>query len=134
MGRRPFAGLLCALLACSSGAGAVGTTKVAPGTWGGEHLILEVTAQGAQFEFDCAQGRLDGPLVVDARGALDQKGTFTPEHGGPVRRDEETPKSDARYAGRIDGDTMTLTVSRAGAEVGSFSLKRGARPPLRKCR
>jgi hypothetical protein len=62
------------------------------------------------------------------------EGTFSPEHGGSVRRNETPVQSDARYMGQIVGTTMTLKVIRAETDLGSFTLMRGARPRLKKCR
>jgi hypothetical protein len=107
---------------------------VATGTWGGEHLVLEVSDKGAEAEFDCAHGQITEPIALDQRGDFDAAGTFTPEHGGPVRRGEVPPAAPARYSGHVDGDTMTLKVFRDKEEVGTFTLTRGNRPLLMKCR
>src|SRR5438874_8549559 len=104
------------------------------GTWGGEHVILDVSKNGAVLEFDCAHGQIDQPLILDKKGRFDVRGTFTPEHGGPVRRDEITPSSAARYSGQVKGDVMTLKVVGGGVDVGIFTLNRGTHPLLRKCR
>ena len=104
------------------------------GTWGGEHVILDVSKNGAVLEFDCAHGQIDQPLILDKKGRFAARGTFTPEHGGPVRRDEITPSSAARYSGEVKGDVMTLKVVGGGVDVGIFTLNRGAHPLLRKCR
>ena len=106
----------------------------AVGTWGGEHVILDVSKHGAVLEFDCAHGQIDQPLILDKKGRFAVRGTFTPEHGGPVRRDEITPSSAARYSGQVKGDVMTLKVVGGGVDVGIFTLNRGAHPLLRKCR
>jgi len=123
-----------ALIWCIYGAMADAPRPIAPGTWGGLHAVLEVSDKGAEIEFDCAHGRVDGPLAVDAHGAFDLPGTFTPEHGGPVRRDEQPPKLEARYTGRVEGKAMTLTVFREGKEIGSFTLTQGSPGRLWKCR
>src|SRR5438045_2227302 len=104
------------------------------GTWGGEHVILEVSKNGAVLEFDCAHGQIDQPLILDKKGRFAVRGTFTPEHGGPVRRDEITPSSAARYSGQVKGDAMTLKIVGGGVDVGIFTLNRGDHPLLRKCR
>jgi hypothetical protein len=53
-----------------------------------------------------------------------------------VRQDENPQAASARYFGRVEGDTMTLTVT-AGKEkekVGDYTLTRGSRSNLTKCR
>src|SRR5215831_18349480 len=61
------------------------TDKPAKGTWGGEHIQAEITDDGAQFEFDCANGAITKPIVLDNRGRFNLTGTFASEHPGPVR-------------------------------------------------
>ena len=106
---------------------------VANGAWGGEHIILQVSEKGADVEFDCAHGQVTQQITLDKHGDFDAGGTFTPEHGGPVRRDENTPSASARYSGHVDGDTMSLTVTLGTEKVGTYTLVRGSRPRLTKC-
>jgi hypothetical protein len=108
--------------------------SVVTGAWGGEHMILEISARDADVEFDCAHGEVAQPITLDKQGDFDVAGTFTPEHGGPVRRDEETPSASARYSGHVDGDSMRLKVTVGKETMGVFTLTRGSRPILRKCR
>jgi hypothetical protein len=115
----------------------VSKSKVlAPGRWSGEHVTMLVTAKGVELEFDCAAGQITKPIVLDNRGKFRVAGTFAPEHGGPVQRDESSPTSNARYSGEISGESMVLTVTPAsgGAPIGSFNLTKGAEPSLMKCR
>jgi hypothetical protein len=101
--------------------------------WGGRGAILQLTDAGADIEFDCAIGRMDGHVPLAANGRFDLPGTFTPQHAGPVR-DTDPHASDVRYLGVIEGDQLTLTVRKGHQTLGEFVLKRGMRPPLRKCR
>src|SRR5437588_11373442 len=66
---------------------------IATGTWGGEHVRMEVTKTGAEIEFDCAHGQTTEPIALDKRGNFDAPGTFTPEHGRPILRDEAPPSN-----------------------------------------
>ena len=106
---------------------------IAPGTWGGEHILLTISASGGTLEFDCAAGQIRQPIAVDRNGNFDMAGTFTPQHGGPVRKDESTFSHPARYSGHVDGDTMSLKVVREQQEIGKFILTRGAPPKLTRC-
>jgi hypothetical protein len=72
-----------------------------PNVWGGPGAILEANDAGAQLEFDCARGRIDGRLPLDTNDRFDQ---------------------------------LTLTVRKGDQTVATFTLRRGMRPPLRKCR
>jgi|SRR5437588_6615926 len=107
---------------------------IATGTWGGEHVRVEVSKTGAEVEFDCAHGQITQPIALDKRGNFDVSGTFTPEHGGPIRRDETPPSNPARYSGHATGDTMDLAVTREKENLGSFTLTRGSQGTLMKCR
>jgi hypothetical protein len=111
----------------------MGETK---GTWGGEHIALEVTEDGGRVEYDCAHGTIDQRIVTDAEGCFELRGTHVRERGGPVRRDDPVDSHPAIYKGRIEGDTMTLTVeeSDTGESVGTFTLKLGREPHVVKCR
>jgi hypothetical protein len=109
-------------------------SAVATGLWGGEHIVLEVSEKGADAEFDCAHGQVTQPITLDKHGDFDVAGTFTPEHGGPVRRDENVLPASARYSGHVDGDTMSLTITLGKEKVGIFTLIRGSRPKITKCR
>src|SRR5829696_3878561 len=55
------------------------------GTWGGAHVQMDVSGEGARLEFDCAHGATDGPLALGNDGRFDLKGYFVVERGGPVR-------------------------------------------------
>src|SRR6185503_15761872 len=128
-------GLMVAAIACSSPIGP--EDRLPTGTWGGEHVALEVTAEAGRLEYDCAHGDLGEPLVVDRSGRFDVTGTHTPEHGGPVREDEKLASHPARYVGRVDGNRMTLTVTvtvtNAAETLGTFTLTRGEAGRLLKC-
>ena len=109
--------------------------RVALGLWGGEHVRMVVSGVGARLEYDCASGTIDQPMILDARGGFDVKGSYTLDRGGP-RRQEQVPVGRARYAGRVDGDMMRLTVTLATSKepVGAFALTRDQDALLTKCR
>jgi hypothetical protein len=113
---------------------APGSRSVPSGVWGGEHVVLQVSEKGADVEFDCAHGQITQALTTDEHGDFEATGTFTPEHGGPVRRDETRPISSARYTGYVGGEGMTLTITLGKENVGTFTLTHGSRPMLTKCR
>jgi hypothetical protein len=126
--------LLCLALvaACSSPTAAGDRRTLAPGSWGGNHVALEVTSSGGTVEFDCAHGTITEPIALDDDGRFDAAGTYVREHGGPVREGEEDARP-ARYGGRVQGQTMTLTITVAGESVGPFELERGRTPRITKC-
>ncbi len=109
---------------------------VAAGVWGGPHVRLQVNADGAEIEYDCAQGTLTGPLALDAAGRFSVTGTHAAEHGGPVRLGEEPSSQPARYTGSVQGQTLTLTVTLVDGQqqIGTFILTQGHESRLFKCR
>jgi hypothetical protein len=126
--------LLCDLFHATGVSAAEDRNTAATGTWGGEHVFLQVSKSGTELEFDCARGQIAGPIALDEHGNFDVPGTFTPEHGGPVGRDENVPLVQARYSGHVDGDRMRLKVTREQEEFGSFALTHDQLPNLKKCR
>ncbi|HVT39785.1 MAG TPA: hypothetical protein VHE78_12110 [Gemmatimonadaceae bacterium] len=118
------------------GAGCGSPTAPLPiGPWGGVHLLLTLTPAGGAAEYDCAHGSISSAIQVDGAGRFDVAGTFVPERGGPSRSGDTLPEYPARYAGRIIGDLMTVTVTRTDSAItiGSYSLQRGADARVLKC-
>ena len=111
------------------------TQKVQSGTWGGQHILLEVSENGAELTFDCAHGTIDQQMTVDSAGRFDLHGTFASEHAGPIRSGEEGNSRPAKYTGRVEGQKMTLTVTLPDSkdDLGTFSLKHGEQPNLTRC-
>ena len=116
--------------------GANATAGPALGSWGGDHIRLVVKADGADVEFDCAHGRM-GKIVTDGRGNFDVEGVFVQERGGPVHVDEKEQSQRARYKGRVEGKTMTLsfflTDSDEEQEHVIYKLTHGREAELTKC-
>ena len=112
----------------------VGT--IADGTWGGDHIRIDVVEGSATIEYDCANGTIQGPLKVNSDGKFDLRGMHNKEHGGPVRSDEEPNSHSARYEGWTDGKTMKLKVVLPDAkeEIGSFTLVHGRVGRVMKCK
>lgn len=126
--------LLLGLVSASATCADPLTGPVRPGDWGGEHIGLVVTANGAIVEYDCASGTIDQALVA-ADGRFTAVGTHTRGHGGPVREDEIPDKHPARYDGQVDEGTMVLEVTLidSGEKLGRYSLVHGRSPRVFKC-
>lgn len=109
---------------------------LSPGVWGGEHILFEVTETGANVEYDCAHGTVEGKIVVDSQGRFNVYGRHYEEHGGPSRPGDEAAGYRVRLSGRVGGSLLKLTVTRAGTRrvVGTFNLARDREPFLVKCR
>ena len=107
-----------------------------PDVWGGNHVSMEVTPQGATLEFDCAHGNMLEPIKANAKGEFAARGTYTPERGGPISRDNPPRDLPAIYKGSIDGDTMRLEIMLAEKEQApeALTLTRGKAGRVVKCR
>ena len=53
--------------------------SIPAGTWGGNHIRLDVGKSSAEVEFDCAHGAISEAIVPDGAGRFDVRGTFTRE-------------------------------------------------------
>jgi hypothetical protein len=112
------------------------TNRLAAGTWGGQHIRIEVGSGPAAIEYDCANGTIAGPLILDRKGNFRWKGSHVREHGGPTRIEEEPRGEPAIYSGSVKGNTMTLMVTLANTNqvIGTFTLTRGTPGRVFKCR
>ena len=110
--------------------------RVEGGSWGGQHVRMNVDEGGADLDFDCARGRIGGPLKTDAEGRFDLPGTYTREGPGPIRLNRLPQERPARYTGRVEGSRMTLSVRLEGSEESpeEFTLTRGSGGRVVKCR
>ena len=138
MGKRILAvtlGLPILLIGAASADGKRPRT-IPNGTWGGEHIQIVVLHGSATIEYDCASGKINGPLKLNSRGRFDLRGTHAREHGGPVRSDEAAQGEPAQYTGSTDGRKMKLTVTLTNTktEIGTFELTRGSEGKIFKCR
>ena len=104
------------------------------GTWGGQHIQMKVGAKSATIEYDCATGVIEGPLVVDADGNFDLRGTHRMQRGGPTRADESANDRPATYTGSIKGNTMTLNLKISDSDEETFTLEKGKEGELFRCK
>ena len=111
-------------------------TELAQGLWGGQHIGLEVKADGANVEYDCAHGVISKRIILDQRGRFSVSGLHVIEHGGPVRADEQSHGVQVQFSGKVTGKRMQLTVKRRGSGklIGTFNLVFGQEPSLVKCK
>ena len=104
------------------------------GTWGGNHVSMEVSDEGARIEYACAHGAITEPIRVDREGKFSAKGTHVQERGGPIREGSQNAEQ-VVYSGTIDGKTLTLTVTKSSTDevIGTFTLTLGKVSRIRKC-
>lgn len=126
--------LLVLLFAVSVSATIQKMQHIPSGLWGGQHVSMHVRAKSATIEYDCASGVIDGPLVIDANGNFNLRGTHRMERGGPIRADEKPSEHPATYTGTIKGNTMTLTLKIGDSDEETFTLEKGKPGELVKCK
>lgn len=104
------------------------------GTWGGQSIAMEVSDDGAEIEFDCANGRITEQIVPDANGKFETKGVFARQRPGPQRMGENNEQP-ALYRGSIKEKTMTLTIelTRNNENLGTFTLTQGSTGRIHRC-
>jgi len=109
--------------------------RLSAGGWGGPHIRIQVEGSSATIDYDCAHGTITGPLTFDSKGRFSWRGTHMREGPGPIRVDQESG-SPATYTGSIKGDKMTLTVTLTDSKqvVDTFTLTRGGKVRIFKCK
>ena len=108
--------------------------RIPTGNWGGQHINIKVTAQSATIEYDCANGVIQGPLVVDGDGNFRLRGTHRMLRGGPTRADETPNDHPATYTGSIKGNAMTLKLKISDSDEETFTLEKGKEGELFRCK
>ncbi len=109
--------------------------RMTKGTWGGNHVLMEVTEEGARIEYDCAHGTISESLKIDRNGKFSAKGLHFRERGGPQRVGTEERGEPVVYSGTTDGKTATLTVTNSVTDeiIGTFALTLGKGSRITKC-
>jgi hypothetical protein len=108
--------------------------RVPEGMWGGQHVRFRVLADAAEFEFDCAHGRLTGPLLL-RNGRFVAEGMYVRERGR-VRMDGAEQGQRVYFKGEVDGSRMILSFSFNAdfSEAETFTLTHGVEARLFKCK
>ena len=126
-------GLSVPLILNAALSGGSGGEKLKPGTWGGQHIQMEVTENGATLEFDCGNASIDEPIKLDSRGHFRAKGKYQNE-GGPARAEDDSRTKPVIFEGSVQGDKMTLGYAEAGQKPAeTFTLERGRKVRLMNC-
>jgi hypothetical protein len=122
-------------LGVSLGTGQTGGTPGNPEVWGGQHVSMVMSEKNVTLEFDCAEGVILNPIAPDANGNFTAEGTYTPQRGGPVKKDAPPQDLPATYKGTIHGDTMHLEVILADKQqqLPSLTLTRNQAGRIVKC-
>ncbi len=105
------------------------------GSWGSpqstglDNHLLTVTSTGATLDQECAHGTISQAIVLNATGHFDVAGQYSIQAG------PSTPPRPARFAGTVNGQTMTLTVTmtETNQTFGPFTLTFGQQPRIGYC-
>ena len=111
-----------------------GRKPVPLGVWGAnQEAALTISRDGGSLQLPCAFGFIDQRVVTDASGRFDVAGNYTRMMGAVPPGG--VPKYAARYSGRTDGHTMTLSIAVPDlqATIGPLTLVRGVNPNLVQC-
>jgi hypothetical protein len=127
--------LLAVMLAAPTPTPDASGPRVPEGVWGGVGVSLRIGGSGADIEFNCARGTIEGPLRLDAERRFDVAGTYERGRPGPTRIGDEPKPEPARYRGTLDGLTLAfeVTPTRTGKPVGPFSAKLGGPSRIHTC-
>ncbi|MBA2920688.1 hypothetical protein GON01_06705 [Sphingomonas sp. MAH-20] len=101
------------------------------GQWGAPGANLIVGADGARIEQECAGGSF-ASATPGADGRFTAKGRYESYGPGPQRADE-TAAANATFEGRLQGDTLRLTIRPANGTPQQLTLLRGKRAKLIRC-
>lgn len=109
-------------------------TPALQGNWGGEHIGLTIGTTDTDVQFDCAEGTIFAPYLVNMDGTFNWGGTYQRGTGGPVRVGQQPPEVPAQYVGETRGGEMTLSVRLDdGQVIGPFQLERFQDAQLLRC-
>lgn len=102
------------------------------GVWGGPDTILTLTAEGGRIEHGCASGTL-GPLRPDATGKVRADGHVEDHVAGPQAADVAPASRPALFEGKVEGQTLQLSVTPKGGAAQTYTLTQGRRAKLIRC-
>ena len=104
------------------------------GTWGGVGIQMDVNEDSTSIAFDCADAEIPGKIIVDKNGNFSARGKFNRRHPGPIRPNEPPPV-DAKFAGRVSNNRMTLkiTLTSDGTAAGEYTLEHGRNARIVRC-
>jgi hypothetical protein len=124
-----------AMIMAVPASGAAAKPKMLSGTWGGDRMIITMSANGGDIQMDCAGGTIKGKIIPDAKGRFTARGTFDQYSGGPtLAKDFAARGKPAIFRGQMLGDTIKLEITQNGVtQPVSYTLRKGERPLLVRC-
>ena len=93
------------------------------GSWGGVGVQLEVTENNSFFDMDCSSAELNNKLKTTGNQVVEQFGTYTYEHGGPILIDKKPDVHPAKFRGEIVNDSMKIFITILDQKRADIQLK-----------
>jgi hypothetical protein len=107
---------------------------LAIGSWGGEHIRLVSSSEGATIELDCAHATIEAEIYLNQDNCFDMQGLYFEEHAGPPRPGEQIRSYPARVRGCVRQSTMNLTITPDDtSKAGAFTLNYDQAASIVKC-
>ena len=104
------------------------------GTFSNGDAVFIAGADRSELKLGCSGGSIGGPIHLDGHRRFVATGSFEDHNPGPqMVEDGVQAQPPVRFAGRVSGDTLALTVERRGAPPLKLSLRRGPVPKLVRC-
>ena len=109
------------------------TAPGAIGTWGGREASLVLAISGGTLSYPCGSSTVDSGWTIGTGGQFSATGQYF-FGGGPVPPGGSPPHP-ARYAGSIQGDmfTFTVTLTDLNETLGPFHMVRDGPPVFQLC-
>ena len=104
------------------------------GHWGTRGAILDVFGNEATMFFDCSEGTISQPLLLNSSGQFDVPGVVT-NLSGPILSSPR-PGVSARFFGSVTGNTMQISVTYnpgSGSVTHNYTLTLGAEGSTGPC-
>lgn len=126
--------MLAMLAVAAAGSPSSAKPNALIGRWGGDHVILSISAEGGHLKLDCGAGDFAALPVPNKHGKFRIAGTLQFYRSGPTRADSNSAAAAAVYNGHIEGDRLTLDVTSSKTrDTTHYSLVRNRPTKLVRC-
>lgn len=104
------------------------------GDWSGPQAHLSLTDEGGRLELGCATVGIEAPIRPDSAGRFAANGRLEAFDGGPTRAEVPPKRDSVRLDGRVDGDSLEISIDRGGTVANEiYTLHRGRRGKIIRC-
>jgi hypothetical protein len=115
--------------------GDVTKTPLANGKWGGVNIELDVTDSGAQLQFNCAHGNIQGRIMTTPDGRFEATGEVIGYIGVEPPPNWRPIRIPAIYNGTITQNSLSIRITEqlTGKEIATFNLTKDADATFTAC-